>query len=178
MERSYVEIKVSFLHIVVLLVGVILIGSFLFYLGYQAGKSSLKNQMQPHLTKGESSAEEIQVVDDKAKSKKRKGPSISEEIKLHQTPPKQREKIKAKSIEKEPYYTIQVGAFSDYENAKNYSAKFAAMGYPTEILTTVRKDKKFFRVRVGNFKTKAEAAEEKKRLEKKENASFTVKKSG
>ncbi|MCP5052366.1 MAG: hypothetical protein GY940_34685, partial [bacterium] len=42
-EKSYLEIKVTFHHILILLAGVILIGSFLFYLGYQAGKSASEN---------------------------------------------------------------------------------------------------------------------------------------
>lgn len=172
MERSYVEIKVSFLHIVILLVGVILIGSFLFYLGFQAGKSSSKNQMlKPGLAKARDKAEEIKVIDETVKE-----PSISDEIKRHRRPPK--EKIKTKTFKKEAYYSIQVGAFSDYTNAKNYSSKFARMGYPTEILTTVRKNKKFFRVRVGNFSTRDEANREKTKLEKMEKGKFAVKKSG
>jgi len=178
MEKSYVEIKVSFLHIVVLLVGVIIIGSFLFFLGYQAGKSSSKNQMLKFASKGK--AEKIQLVDEKdkipVKKQMRKEPSIGEEIKLHRQPPK--DKIKTKTFKKEPYYSIQVGAFSEYVNAKNYSAKFANMGYPTEILTTVKKNKKFFRVRVGNFKTRAEAKREKVKLEKMEKGKFEIIKSG
>ena len=38
MEKTYFEIKITFMHIVVFLVAVIAIGIFLFYMGYQAGQ--------------------------------------------------------------------------------------------------------------------------------------------
>jgi cell division protein FtsN len=186
MERSYLEVKVSFLHIIILLGGIILIGSFLFYLGYQAGKSSTKGQsQQAELLDTETPAEEIQLSDTgpnttkTGKTNTRKEPSIRDELKLHQLPVKtdgtnKKEPVQSKPIKKEPYFSVQVGAFSEYTNAKNYSAKFANMGYPTEILTTVKQNQKLFRVRVGNFKTRGAAQREKKKLEKMENKKFAV----
>ena len=38
MEKTYFEIKITFVHIVVFLIAVIAIGIFLFYMGYQAGQ--------------------------------------------------------------------------------------------------------------------------------------------
>ncbi len=191
MERSYFEVKVSFIHVAVLLVGVILIGSFLFYLGYQAGKSSEKggdkSQQQTELTGGNNRAEEIQLADvgSKRKNKKKDSPrkktSIQDELKMHQLPAENtnssannQETVKTKPIKKSAYYSIQVGAFSDYVNAKNYSSKFANMGYPTEILSTIRGSKKLFRVRVGNFDSREKARAEMKKLEKMEKKPFAV----
>lgn len=185
-EKSYIEIKVTFIHIVVLLVGVILIGIFLFYLGYQAGKSSARDQiLQAELPETPGKTEEIQLLDqeNKASGKKSKGkePSISDEIKLHQLPStptspsgKKNERIKAKPFKKERYFTVQVGAFAEYANAKNYAAKFAKLGYPTEINTIVRDNQKLHRVRVGNFKTRAEAKQDQRKLERMENKKFTI----
>ena len=198
-EKQYVEVKVSFIHIVVLLVGVIVIGIFLFYLGYQAGKSSARNQiLQAELPKSGKS-DEIQLVDKDDKIARNTAesnePSIKDEIKLHQlpttstptsTPPStststtspaaddMKTEIKAKPLQKENFFSVQVGAFSDYTNAKNYSAKFAKLGYPTEINTTTRNNKNLYRVRVGSYKTRAEAQAEMKKLEKMENKRFTV----
>jgi len=196
MERSYLEVKVSFLHIVVLLGGIILIGSFLFYLGYQSGKSSVgpsKAAVQADSLQETPAAEEIRLNDDTAaeqtqSNKKQQEPSINDELKLHQLPldnnnaetetqPKPLRPEPSKTVSREPYYAIQVGAFTEHPNAQKYSAKFAAMGYPTEILSTVGNDKKLFRVRVGNFKTHALADKEKKKLEKLENKRFGVVKS-
>lgn len=109
MEKSYLEIKVTFHHILILLVGVILIGSFLFYLGYQAGKTSLKGQEQKTLlAKEESKSKEIESLSKKEPVKIEESgtgvgtgrtantggtdtettetPSIEDELKLHQQP--------------------------------------------------------------------------------------------
>jgi cell division protein FtsN len=181
MDNSYVEVKVSFIHIVVMLAGVIVVGAILFYLGYQAGKSSLRNELLgPDTAAGSGKSEEIQLVDEEDKTKTRQAqkqdPSISEEIKLHQLPSTEKKKnnIEAKPVQREAYWAVQVGAFSDYTNAKNYSAKFAEMGYQTEINTVVRNNKNLYRVRVGNFKTRAEAKEGRKKLEQMENKKFNI----
>ncbi|HLP57647.1 MAG TPA: SPOR domain-containing protein [Candidatus Deferrimicrobium sp.] len=100
-EKSYLEIRVTFHHILILLVGVILIGSFLFYLGYQAGKTSTKSQEQKILpAKNEGKSSEIGEI--AALSKKEPGKtgetvtdesagnssstSIDKELELHQKP--------------------------------------------------------------------------------------------
>jgi cell division septation protein DedD len=180
-EKSYIEIKVTFIHIVVLLVGVILIGIFLFYLGYQAGKSSARNQILQAQLPETGKTDEIQLLDQEDKiPKKDKEPSISDEIKLHQLPSssgpgdEKKERIKPKPLRKERYFSVQVGAFADYSNAKNYAGKFAKMGYPTEINTIVRNNRNLHRVRVGNFKTRTQAKQEKRKLEKMESKKFTI----
>ena len=38
MEKTYFDIRVTFVHVVVFLIAVIAIGIFLFYMGYQAGQ--------------------------------------------------------------------------------------------------------------------------------------------
>lgn len=187
MENSYVEVKVGFIHIVILLVGVILIGSFLFYLGYQSGKSAARNNMmQSDVIKSPDSSEEINLDEEpdaqpKQQQAEKKKSSISEEIKLHQIPSdkdKQRsrakDKIKAKPIKKEVFWSIQVGAFSDYTNAKKYAATFQKSGYPTEINTVMRNNQKLHRVRVGNFKSKSSAQKEMIKLQKRENKRFAL----
>ncbi|UCH95813.1 MAG: SPOR domain-containing protein, partial [Candidatus Aminicenantes bacterium] len=125
--------------------------------------------------------DEIQLADQTGKitrkTVKSKEPSISDEIKLHQLPgssDEKKERIKAKPLKKERYFSVQVGAFSEYANAKNYAAKFGKMGYPTEINTIVRKKRKLYRVRVGNFETRAEAKQEQRKLEQMENKKFTI----
>ncbi len=91
-EKSYLEIKITFIHIVVLLVGVILIGVFLFYLGYQSGKSAIRSQiLQAELPMTQEKSDDIRLADRQDKKPPAttpdKGSSISDEIKLHQLPP-------------------------------------------------------------------------------------------
>lgn len=184
MEKSYLEIKVTFIHIFVLLIAIILIGIFLFYLGYQAGRSSLKSQtIASKLQNDIKTTEEIKITEETSKAEKQKKQTmITEEMKLHDQSAKQqiskKEKINGKPIQKKSYYSIQVGAFLDQSNAKKYADKFIKLGYPTEILSTIKEKKKLFRVRVGNFPTLKEAKKEKTKLEKMEKSKFTIAKSG
>jgi len=178
-EKSYLEIKVTFIHILVLLIAIILIGIFLFYLGHQAGKSAIKNQFSVQELKKESGkSEEIKVVEEKKPPqtfKKSEKSAIDSEIKLHQKP--KEKKIPIKSTQKESYYSIQIGAFADFSNARKESEKFSKLGYQTEILSTIHKQRKLFRVRIGKFKTKLAAQKEKNKLEKKWKKTFALTKS-
>ena len=184
MEKSYLEIKVTFIHIFILLIAVILIGIFLFYLGYQAGKSSLESQsIASKLSNDVKTTEEIKITEETSKPEKQKKQTmITEEMKLHDKTPQQKilkkEKINGKPIQKKSYYSVQVGAFLNQSNAKKYADKFIKLGYPTEILSTIKENKKLFRVRVGNFPTLEEAKQEKTKLEKMEKSKFTIAKSG
>jgi len=210
-EKSYVEIKVSFVHIIVLLGGVLLIGIFLFYLGYQAGKSAAGNELNPNEASAKQKAEELNLTVDSKTSPTTRSPkpgtSITDEIRMHQiptttsttppsdssssttttttttpppsttpvdkTPPKE-EKVETKPISREPYYAIQVGAFSDQTNAAKYAAKFSSQGYPTEINPSQKSGKTLYRVWVGNFKTRALAQKDRDKLEKEESKKFSV----
>lgn len=180
-EKSYFEIKVTFHHILILLVGVIIIGVFLFYLGYQAGKSA-SHKSKDLSAKGEGQPKEIEVLSKKDPDRIEQAdePSINEEIKLHQQPAAKakKEDIKtAKPVKRESYFTVQVGAFNSHTLAQNYSRKFSRAGYPTSISQAMVKGKLWYRVRVGNFKTRGDAQTEKKKLEQLENKKFTVVKS-
>lgn len=174
-EKSYLEIKITFIHILVMLVAVILIGIFLFYLGLQAGKSSMKNQfagLNPE--KDPEQTEKIELPEQPAASRSPvSGSSIDSEMKLH-TAPDDSERIRAKSIQRESYYTIQVGAYADFANAKQESEKFSKLGYQTEILSTVLKNQKLFRVRVGKFNTLEDAQKTKERLEKQDKRNYDI----
>ena len=183
-EKSYLEIKVTFVHILVLLVAIILIGIFLFSLGYKAGKSSIKEPTESSkLAENFQNPEEIKIVKERpVKTKDKKESGITEEEKrfnqksLKKKLPK-KEQIKGKTIKREPYYSIQVGAFSLFYNAKKYSERFAKLGYQTEILSTIKSSKKLFRVRVGNFKNLNDAKTEKQKLENMEKKKFQIVKS-
>ena len=175
-DKSYLEIKVTIIHIFVLLVAVILIGIFLFYLGYQAGKSAVKDQfdLTPSAKDG-GRTEQVNVVEDRAPRIKKKKSAIDSEMKLHQQASEKQ--IQSKPLKKETYYAIQVGAFADFANARNESDKFSKMGYPTEILSVVLKEKKLFRVRIGRYVSQKQAINEKEKLEKQEKRKFTIIKS-
>jgi len=190
-EKSYLEIKVTFHHILILLAGVILIGSFLFYLGYQAGKSSSKKtDRETLMAKGDGQTKEIEILSKKDPDKiDEEPPSISEEIKLHQSPVKNTKTPSTKRVEKkpdyeevrpakamtrEPYFTIQVAAFNSHALAREYSQKFSKAGYPTSISQATVKGKIWYRVRVGNYANRSDAQRDRKKLEQLENKKFRI----
>ncbi len=206
-EKSYLEIKVTLLHIVVLLAGVIVIGIFLFYLGYQAGKSSVqKPALTAHLTENGEKSQAIDIIDNTEENvsepaqKQENTPSIDNEMNLRGQPVEKNKNdntkenkeenkeerkettqepvIKPKAVSRQAYYSIQVGAFSNFTNAKIYSEKFLKMGYPTEILSITGKNGTLYRVRVGNFPSRDKAQQDKDVLEKLENKKFEIVKSG
>jgi len=72
-------------------------------------------------------------------------------------------------------YTIQVGAFADFANAQKCSRRFTGLGYQTAIITD--NQKKLHTVQVGSFSLLADAQREKAKLENREKAKFTIKKS-
>lgn len=219
-DKSYLEIKVTFQHILILLAGIIIIGSFLFYLGYQAGQSSdAKNAEKANMLAAEKENRPALPLEEDKEDKKAQpdatdpdkidsnASSINEEINLHrqpqeQDPPnvpegatdpenhqpeKKSEPPAAKPIEKttppatptrdvrkETMFAIQVGAFHSYSLAQQYSVKFSRAGYPISISQGVVSGKTWFRVKVGNFKTRVEAKKEKQKLERLENKTFAI----
>jgi cell division protein FtsN len=190
MEKTYFEFKITFLHIVVFLVAVIAIGISLFYMGYQAGqrRADPRTAIANELGEPEAVAEELSVVDEKplrtvpATSGPRQ--SIPAEIKLHEglaagkvpaaETAEPRPEPEQRSVS-EVNYTIQVGAFADFANAQKCSRRFTGLGYQAAIITD--NQKKLHTVQVGSFTLLADAQREKAKLEDREKAKFTIKKS-
>ena len=186
MEKTYFDIRVTFVHVVIFLIAVIAIGIFLFYMGYQAGHRlgdqpaeivNEVNQTEPATANQEKmrmvDEKPIKSVIDKANSKQ----SIPEEMKLHEKQlPGELPPATRKDIFSDQNYAIQVGAFADFANAQKYSEKFAKLGYQTEIIVETINKKKLHTVRVGSFVSLAEAQKEKDRLESLEKKKFKIKK--
>jgi len=186
MEKSYFEVKVTFIHVVIMLVAIILIGIFLFYLGYQAGHRSLQSGAgQPagapatiETVEAKADQEKVEPVEEKkpiTRPTAKQPQTIENEIKLHQDQAQEKPPVKEVTATRGVYYTIQVGAFIDFANAKAYSEKFRRLGYGVEIISPEGKDKeKWFRVRVGKFATMEKAKAEKEKLEKLEKKTFSI----
>ena len=186
MEKTYFDIRVTFVHVVIFLIAAIAIGIFLFYMGYQAGHrlgdQPAAGSAEAGLTETAAADQEkvnmvdekpILSVNDKASGKQ----SIPDEMKLHEKLPAG-ETLPAggKKMFVDQNYAIQVGAFSDFANAQKYSERFARLGYQTEIIVETINKKKLHTVRVGSFETLDEAQKEKDRLESLEKKQFKIKK--
>lgn len=184
MEKTYLEIKVRFIHIVVLLAGVSVIGILLFYIGFQAGKSSARvggaaPQIDRQAKTTAKKPDRVEIIQEKPVHKQGTS-SINQELNLHKPTKKgepaksDTETITPKTVKAESYYSIQVGSFTKFANAQKYSAKFSKLGYQSEILTTIKKNRKTFRVRIGRFKDLDTAKNKKKILERMERKKFLV----
>lgn len=68
-------------------------------------------------------------------------------------------------LEHEDSYTVQVGAFTNYENAEKFIAQVKAKGYEVYSVLCMLSGKKLCRIRVGRCRTFQEAEELKKKLE-------------
>ncbi|MEN8153239.1 MAG: SPOR domain-containing protein [Acidobacteriota bacterium] len=185
-NSSYLEVKVTFIHIVVLLVSVIIIGIFLFYIGYNAGKNANENRQGfPASSNNSPGLEEINIdtgnEDDQKSIEEVEEPGIKEELNLYskKKPDIQQKKVKKPiSVKRQGYYSIQVGSFKNHTLAKNYAKKFSLKGYQSEVSQIKIKNKNWFRVKIGNFENLDKAKNEKKKLEKMEKKKFSIVKSG
>jgi tetratricopeptide (TPR) repeat protein len=64
-----------------------------------------------------------------------------------------------------PYFTVQIGAFSKYSNARALYRELINKGYPVYIQETVlHNNQKVYRIRVGRFSTRREVNELEKEL--------------
>jgi hypothetical protein len=88
MEKTYFDIRVTFVHVVVFLIAVIAIGIFLFYMGYQAGHrladqpAGIETADKP-IDPALDNQEKIDIVDEKPVHSAKQ--SIPAEMKLHET---------------------------------------------------------------------------------------------
>ncbi len=184
-DKSYLKLKITFMHVVILLIAVIMIGIFLFYIGFNAGKNeNISNKSFYEMMKSSGKSDEIildTAKDLNSKDIKNDKPDINKELDYYNTKKKEDNRtlqpVKiVKTKKKDKYYSIQVGSFKSHLLAKNYARKFSLMGYQTEISQFQSDTALWFRVKIGNFTTFKEAEKERIILEKKEKKKFqTVK---
>ena len=173
-NTKYREIRITYVHIVTLIIAFVAIGLLLFFLGYRIGKGSLEQRVQPE---GKINNKTIVKVSDdnntnikeKAtsnkviKQKKQPTSEIDKELQMHNTlemtenvkkkPLKKNIKvIKPQKITRSTYYAIQIGAFRDHKGAKKEAQRFSKK-YSTEIV----KSGNLYKVRIGSFKTEKKA---------------------
>lgn len=103
----------------------------------------------------------------------------SQEVSLEESPLENKEIAPAKSalpkIDPSGRYTVQIGAFQDQSQANKILNSMKSKGYPAFIKQKESPDNKnFYRVRVGTFSTKGEAAEYGNQIKEKESGIKSV----
>ena len=75
------------------------------------------------------------------------------------------------------FYSIHVGSFPSFEEAKTYAQKFIERGYQIAIISPEPEEKpKVYQVRIGRYQSLDEAKEVKQKLEREENIVFSLEK--
>lgn len=140
----------------VIIIGVLIISSLSFTLGYFVGKS-----MQPHVVNQTSVITQQESTEQKNIDPEKKEAVVQEPIQETQQP-QQNQQTKDTEETKEPpqkrKYTVQTGVFKDASVADALKAKLDKKGYKTYIIPfETKRHEKLYKVMVGEFTTRKEA---------------------
>lgn len=182
MEKPYFEIRITFLHIAVFLCSILIIAVLLFVLGYRAGKASMNDSDWSRAAlESEALVDMGTPVSTSPAGRESSEGHLQEELSMHglqeNVEPKREARPEPevkKPAESGIVFQVQVGAFANYANARQYAERFRKLGYSAEINSTVSGGRDLFRVRVGRFATRAEAQKEREKLEKAEKKKFVI----
>jgi cell division protein FtsN len=183
-NKDFRELQISSSFLVVIFVGILILGVFIFLLGVSVGKKQVQiasestnvskiiteqvkasapaqpSQTEQAGTDKKLIAEELASQPKaepatKAEPKKAK-PETAKEVKKPTVPPAAQTQ-NTETVKKGLFF-IQVGAFNDKQVALGSAEKFKPLGYPVIIVDPSPTIKKF-RVRLGGFSTREEAVQ-------------------
>lgn len=178
-NKDYRELQLSSSILIFIFLGIVIVGIVIFLLGVSVGKKqtqlSANNQIPAEDTLEKVTTAQPQPVASEPDS-------ISQEIAAHQEPANK----KPQPIEKKPttpppstpektqatgpLWYIQIGAYSSKSSAENLVERYKKMGYNALALDPFSSDRRnIYRVRVGGYQTREEAAQAQADLAKAEN---------
>jgi cell division septation protein DedD len=181
MVRDYREIQVSSSALVLIIMGIIILGAAIFFIGVQVGKKQadlmLKSMISqrtedkvsaqvPVLIDEEKTAtENEELAEAKPESQTQTKPASS--TSLDTTVPSTSPPVKTPAVSTQAApspqtsvgnYFIQVGAFSDRSSARLEAERFKKQGYNALVKEPFPRDRRpIYRVWLGGFNTRAEA---------------------
>ncbi len=100
---------------------------------------------------------------------RQKQANVQDENETHEPISKPPEAAAHQSPPLQPFYTVQAGSFKTMDDASKLKSKLEGKGYQSYITTYDTPDGKWFRVRIGQFKTKEQAESAAKKLKTEEN---------
>lgn len=182
-NKDYRELQLSSSQLILIFIAILVLGIVVFLLGVSVGKKQGKIVEETQLA--DKPAE--QIIEQKPIPQKESGDPIGQELESHKKAGEdkvQQEKVKAEPVVKpkvEPAkpatssqsqnaYWIQVGAYSNQQNADALVEEYKRKGYNTMVLEPSPTDRrKLYRVRLGGFATRAQAEEARDELARQEN---------
>jgi cell division septation protein DedD len=181
-NKDYRELQLSSSQLILIFIVILVLGIVVFLLGVSVGKKQGKIVEETQLA--EKPAE--QIIEQKPVPQKESADTISQELESHKKAgeDKVQEKVKAEPIVKskvEPakpatsskiqnVYWIQVGAYSNQQNANALAEEYKQKGYNAMVLEPSPTDRrKLYRVRLGGYPTREQAEKARDELAQQEN---------
>lgn len=173
-NKDYREIQVSSTLLVVIFLGVLALGVFIFLLGVSVGKkqaavaapTQIVTQQIPEEVKAPAvKPTAAETASDDA------GPAASQETTKPQAkettssqapatkPPTATKKTAAAAPATSGLYYVQVAAFSERAPAQALADKYKSQGYTTFVTSRVTSTKTWYRVRLGGYQTRDQAVD-------------------
>jgi len=182
-NKDYRELQLSSSQLILIFVAILVLGIVVFLLGVSVGKKQGKIAEKTQLA----SKPAEQIIEQKPILPKETGDTISQELESHkkageekiqEEEPKIKPAVKpeaeppkpASSTQSENAFWIQVGAYSNQQNANNLAEDYKKKGYNVIVLEPSPSDRrKLYRVRLGGYATRAQAEQARDRLAQQEN---------
>ena len=155
-NRDYRELQLSSSQLFFIFLAILILGVVIFLLGVSVGKKQAQIMKVAQIAgkeKVEPAGDQTSPAAEESKE------SISKELASLQKAKEETQKQPTVSTERTLFY-VQVGAFNRREVALTFADIFNQRGYPAIVLDSFPSDRKeTFRVRIGGYTTKEEAAE-------------------
>jgi cell division septation protein DedD len=158
-NRDYRELQLSSSQLFFIFLAILILGVVIFLLGVSVGKK------QTQIMKGAQIAGKEKAGDQTSPPAEKSKESISKELASLQKATEETQKQPTVSGERTLFY-VQVGAFNRREIALSFADTFNQRGYPAIVLDPFPSDRReIFRVRIGGYATREEAAEVRTKLQ-------------
>lgn len=171
-SKDYRELQLSSSQLILIFIAILVLGIAVFLLGVSVGKKQGKIVEETQLA--DKPAE--QIIEQKPIPQKESDDSIDQELESHKKAGEDKvpeEKVQAKPATSSPnqnVYWIQVGAYSNRQNANALVEEYKRKGYNTMVLEPSPTDRrKLYRVRLGGYPTREQAEKARDELAQQEN---------
>jgi cell division septation protein DedD len=181
-NKDYRELQLSSSQLILIFVAILVLGIAVFLLGVSVGKKQGKIVEETQMA--EKPAE--QVIEQKPVPQEESSDQISQELESYKKAGEnkvQQEKPKAEPVkpkveppkpspksQSQNAYWIQVGAYSNQQNANALEEEYKKKGYSVVVLDPSPSDRrKLYRVRLGGYATRAQAEKARDQLAQQEN---------
>jgi cell division septation protein DedD len=176
-NKEYRELQLSSSQLVLIFIAILVLGIIVFLLGISVGKKQAQIVEKTQLA----SKTAEQITQKKPIPQKEAPDTISQELASHEKALEEKvkvEPIKPKveqpktkpSTQGQNLYWIQVGAFSNQQNANAVAETYRKKGYNSVVLDPSSTDRtRYYRVRLGGYPTREQAEKARDELAREEN---------